>query len=90
MPFPDAALTHELNVREAAYWHDVDHNGGRLAHLWFLHDGVLQIAGRRVATRAAIEAFYRQRRERGPRVSRHVVTNCCAEYRADGREADYG
>nr|WP_179275240.1 nuclear transport factor 2 family protein [Rhodococcus sp. 06-1059B-a] len=59
----------------AAYWFDVDHRCGAGAHLLFTEDGELQFESARVVGQSAIEALYRARAARGPRVSRHVLSN---------------
>ncbi|QSE41317.1 nuclear transport factor 2 family protein [Rhodococcus erythropolis] len=59
----------------AAYWFDVDHNDGAGAHLLFTESGVLQFESAEFVGRSAIEKVYRDRATRGPRVSRHVLSN---------------
>ena len=58
------------------YWHEVDTNWGRDAHLFFTEDGVFRNSvGKAREGRAAIHAFYNSREARGPRVVRHVISN---------------
>lgn len=57
------------------FWYDVDHNEGAGAHLFFTQDGELSFDAASFAGREAIADFYRRRAARGPRVSRHVVSN---------------
>jgi len=63
------------------YWYRVDHEGGAGVSAMFVEDGVFHAGpGEPLVGRAAIEAFYAWRRERGQRTSRHVVTNFHAAF----------
>jgi hypothetical protein len=57
------------------YWYDVDHNGGKGAHLFYLTDGEFLIDAAVIRGQDAIEAMYAARRNRGPRLSRHLAAN---------------
>jgi len=88
------------------YWYRVDHEGGAGVSEMFVEDGVFHAGpGDPLVGRAAIEAFYAWRRERGERTSRHVIANfhaafagdrsartCCAMllYGTDGRPPHQG
>jgi len=88
------------------YWYRVDHEGGAGVSEMFVEDGVFHAGpGDPLVGRAAIEAFYAWRRERGERTSRHIITNfhvafdgdraartCCAMllYGTDGRPPHQG
>jgi hypothetical protein len=98
----DLALWCALNQLLASYWADVDENGGREAHEFYLPDGVYAIGNHRFEGRQKIEAFYARRRH-GAAVTRHLVCNLRAFgephtrmagvmslYRADGKSAFQG
>jgi len=88
------------------YWYRVDHEGGAGVSEMFVEDGVFHAGpGDPLVGRAAIEAFYAWRRERGERTSRHIITNfhvafdgdraartCCAMllYGTDGKPPHQG
>lgn len=71
----DSSLREELLGTVTALWHDIDHNGGTAASSFFLPDGEVRFADRAFRGTAAIDGLYAARAGRGPRVSRHVVTN---------------
>lgn len=56
-------------------WHDIDHNGGRRVHEWFLPDGTLTFDRRTILGRREISAIYLARSDGTKRVARHVATN---------------
>ena len=63
------------------YWYRVDHEGGAGVSEMFVEHGVFHAGpGAPLVGRAAIEAFYAWRRERGERTSRHIVTNFHAAF----------
>jgi hypothetical protein len=68
-------ITRELEVMLADFWHDVDTNWGRRAGDFFTEDGVFEASEQTYRGRAGIEAFYRYRIGRGPRIAAHTVTN---------------
>lgn len=73
--YKDAATTSALTELETEYWYDVDHNWGRLAHEFYLIDGVFAIGEKRMAGRDDIQGFYSWREGRGERTARHVISN---------------
>lgn len=64
---------------EHDYWFDVDVHLGRGAHRMYVETGRFVISGREMLGPAAVESFYRWRRERGERTARHVVSNLRVE-----------
>lgn len=76
---PDASaralLQAELQALITALWFDIDHNGGATATDFFVPDARLRFADAEFRGHAEIAAVYAARRARGPRVSRHLVTN---------------
>jgi hypothetical protein len=56
-------------------WFDIDHRNGTGASGFFLPDGEVRFGERAFRGTAEIDALYAARAGRGPRVSRHVVTN---------------
>jgi SnoaL-like protein len=58
-----------------AIWRDIDHNGGRRVHEWFLPDGTLDFGKQTVRGHDEIAETYRKRRDGTERVARHVATN---------------
>lgn len=83
---PAERLEHIAVLRQNAidYWYRVDHEGGAGVSELFVPDGVFHAGpGEPLVGRAAIEAFYAWRRERGMRTSRHIVTNFHAVFNGD-------
>jgi hypothetical protein len=70
----DLALWHALNRLMAAYWADVDENGGLQAHEFYLPDGLFVIGNNRFEGKGKIEAFYARRRH-STLVTRHLLSN---------------
>jgi uncharacterized protein (TIGR02246 family) len=67
-----------------AIWYDIDHRDGAGVSRCFWPDGTLLFSERLVRGRAGIAAAYAARVARGPRLSRHVVSNVhLAELTAD-------
>lgn len=62
-----------------AMWRDIDLNGGRKAHEWYLPDGTLTFDQHTIYGRDDIEATYLKRRSGTGRVARHVAANVAAE-----------
>jgi hypothetical protein len=100
----DLALWGALNRLMASYWADVDENGGRRAHEFYLPDGLYAIGNSRFEGQGKIEAFYARRRH-GAAMTRHLLSNLRAFgddapharmvgmmslYRADGRSPFQG
>jgi hypothetical protein len=70
------SLREELLEIVTAVWFDIDHRAGAGASAFFAPNGELRFAASRPFRGAAeIDAVYADRAARGPRVSRHVVTN---------------
>ncbi|MEH0421417.1 nuclear transport factor 2 family protein [Streptomyces sp. B21-083] len=69
------ARREELLEVVTALWFEVDHHNGALASGFFLPDAELRFAARSFHGTDEIDAVYADRAARGPRVSRHVVTN---------------
>jgi hypothetical protein len=68
-------LYSELLALVTAVWFEIDHEDGSAVSSHFTPDGELTFSERTFRGRDAIDAVYRHRGARGPRVSRHVVTN---------------
>lgn len=68
-------LREELLAVVTALWFDIDHRAGADAPAFFLPDGEVRFGERAFKGTAEISALYAARAGRGPRVSRHVVTN---------------
>jgi hypothetical protein len=68
-------IRHEIEARAIDYWHEVDINDGARAHEYFTAGGVFTSSVKTHSGREAIRAFYAQRKARGPRTSRHVISN---------------
>src|SRR5437016_12135934 len=96
----DLALWYALNRLMTNYWADVDHNGGNLAHEFYLPEALYAVGRNRFEGTEKIRAFYARRRERGTTTTRHLVGNLrvfrndaedastvgvMSLYRADGR-----
>jgi len=88
-------LWHALHRLEVTYWYDVDFNGGRTAHEFFIPDGVKMVGHNRFEGREAIREFYEWRTRlvgakavrhlgiSGVKAVRHLITNL---YVASSRE----
>jgi hypothetical protein len=72
---PPVSLHGELLVVVTALWFEIDHGDGSGASAFFTPDAELRFIDRSFRGTAEIDAVYRARTERGPRVSRHLVTN---------------
>ncbi len=68
-------VRHELEALLADYWHDVDTNWGQNAAGFYSEDAVFESPHVRYVGREQIRDFYQFRRNRGPRIAAHVVTN---------------
>jgi len=71
----DATLWYALNRLMINYWADVDGNGGREAHKFYLPDALYAVGYNRFEGEKKIEAFYSHRRQRGTIITRHLVSN---------------
>ena len=68
-------LRAELTSVLTGLWYEIDHNGGASAASFFTPEAELRFANASFRGTTAIEQVYAHRSARGPRVSRHVVTN---------------
>lgn len=100
----DLSLWYALNRLIVNYWADVDANGGRQAHEFYLPNALYAIGNNRFEGREKIEAFYTRRRS-APTMTRHLICNLrvfsergphgrmvgiMSLYRADGRSPFQG
>jgi hypothetical protein len=74
MTHDKVALWCALGGLMADYWSDVDENGGREAHGFYLPDAVYAIGNNRFEGQDKIAAFY-SRRGHGTIMTRHVLSN---------------
>ena len=70
----DLALWCALNRLMADYWADVDENGGREAHEFYVLDAVYVTGNNRFEGRDKIAAFY-ERRRHSAIMTRHLLCN---------------
>jgi hypothetical protein len=70
----ELALWYTLGRLMADYWADVDENGGRGAHEFYVPDGLYAIGTNRFEGQDKIESFYARRRH-GTVMTRHVLSN---------------
>ena len=84
-------LWHALHDLEARYWYDVDLNGGRNAHEFFLPDGLMVVGHNRFEGREQIREFYEWRERQATttisvQTMRHLINNLFIQS-ADERRA---
>lgn len=65
----------DLQARTTDFWYDVDCMGGQTAHEFFTEDGVFHASEHSFEGRESIRRFYAWRKDRGDRLSRHVISN---------------
>jgi len=82
----DPALWYALNRLMTNYWAEVDHNGGTLAHEFYLPEALYAVGHNRFEGADKIRAFYARRRQRGNTTTRHLVGNLLV-FRDDARHA---
>jgi hypothetical protein len=88
----EVGLWHALYQLEARYWHDVDCNGGRNAHEFYLPDGVMVVGHNCFQGRDKIREFYGWRERQATtaissvKTTRHLINNLFVEA-SDGRHA---
>jgi hypothetical protein len=58
-----------------AIWYDIDYGDATKVQYFFTPDAALSFGERTIQGRPAIHVGYQERRNRGPRVSRHVISN---------------
>jgi hypothetical protein len=86
----DLILWQALHRLAAAYWRDVDIDGGRNAHTFYTSDGALVVGHNRFEGPAEIRAFYDWRRRQaagsvsGATTTRHLVSNLLVNAGAEG------
>ena len=77
----EVRLWHALYRLEARYWHEVDFNGGRNAHEFFLPDGLMVVGHNRFHGREKIREFYAWRERQAAtaissvKTTRHLIHN---------------
>ena len=69
------ALRTELLALVVGLWHEIDQNGGAAAASYFTPDAELRFSNAEFNGTEQITQVYADRAARGPRVSRHIVTN---------------
>ena len=78
-------LWYALYNLEARYWHDVDFNGGRNAHQFYLPDGLMVVGHNRFQGREKIREFYEWRERQAAttissvKTMRHLINNLLIE-----------
>lgn len=73
---PDLAVLHaDLSMRLTALWFEIDHGDGSAASGFFTANAELTFSRRTFRGTDEIDGVYRDRTARGPRVSRHLVSN---------------
>lgn len=77
------ALTQELALILADYWHEIDFNGGAQASDYYTPDAEFHGQFASYIGREKIQAFYDWRRAQGARLSVHSFTNFRAWYTGD-------
>jgi len=81
----DLQIWHALYSLEARYWHDVDCNGGRTAHEFYLPDGLMVVGRNRFEGRDKIREFYGWRERQAVtsissvKTTRHLINNLFVE-----------
>lgn len=68
-------LNQDLALQLAEYWHEIDFNGGKGAHAWYVEDAVFHGQFASYEGRDRIQQFYDWRVAQGPRLSVHSFTN---------------
>ena len=75
-PTPTLALVHtELSMLVTALWFEIDHGDGSAASGFFTADAELTFSRRTFRGTDEIDGVYSDRAARGPRVSRHLMSN---------------
>ncbi|MCW2781746.1 MAG: hypothetical protein JWR35_2195 [Marmoricola sp.] len=76
LPAPsESRLRDELLALVTAVWFEIDRTDGKAVSGYFTDDATLAIARSTASGKDEIDALYANRHDRGPRVSRHCVTN---------------
>lgn len=71
----DARTHTELSMLVTALWFEIDHGDGTAAAGYFTPDAELTFSRRTFRGTGEIDGVYRARTARGPRVSRHLLSN---------------
>jgi len=85
----EVMLWHALYQLETRYWHEVDANGGRNAHEFYLPDGLMVVGHNRFQGREKIKEFYAWRERQAVtaissvKTTRHLVNNLFVELSGD-------
>jgi hypothetical protein len=88
----DLQLWHALYSLEARYWYDIDCNGGRTAHEFYLPDALMVVGHNRFQGQEKIREFYGWRERQAVtsissvKTTRHLINNLFVESN-DGRYA---
>lgn len=69
------SIRQELEALAVDYWYEVDANGGVRAHEFYTADAIFSTSMKTRQGQSQIQDFYRIRRQRGPRLSLHIVQN---------------
>ncbi|WNV88963.1 nuclear transport factor 2 family protein [Umezawaea sp. Da 62-37] len=80
-----AAVHTELSTLVTALWFEIDHGGGSAASGFFTADAELTFSRRTFRGTGEIDGVYRDRAARGPRVSRHLMSNFHVLHHEPGR-----
>ena len=81
----EVMLWHALYQLETKYWHEVDANGGRNAHQFYLPDGLMVVGHNRFQGHEKIKEFYAWRERQAVtaissvKTTRHLVNNLFVE-----------
>jgi hypothetical protein len=70
-----AGVYGDLSMLVTALWFEIDHRNGSAASGFFTPDAELTFSRRTFRGTEEIDGVYRDRTARGPRVSRHLVSN---------------
>lgn len=79
------SIRQELEALAVDYWNEVDANGGERAHEFYTPNAIFSTSMKMRQGQAQIQDFYRIRRQRGPRLSLHIVHNFRLEQVQDGQ-----
>lgn len=85
----DLFLWYALHRLISDYWADVDHNGGSLAHQFYLPNALYAVGNNRFEGLDKIRAFYERRRRFGNSSTRHLIDNLRV-WREDAHQARAG
>ncbi|KQU07151.1 hypothetical protein ASG56_06315 [Rhodococcus sp. Leaf7] len=69
-----ATIRSEIDALVAEFAYRIDHEGGHTVHELFTADGTYDLSGWAITGHEQIKRFYDDRRNSGPRTSRHLFT----------------